>query len=346
MTLHKYTAGDFTLVQNRFLDEYMISANGEFVKIYLYLLRCSSAEREISIASIADALNHTEGDVKRALSYWNRKKLLQLSFNDDGILTDIVLTSDIDPAKEQTERVKSYASLLNERENTGKTVQMPERISVSAARKKELSEQEDIQQLIYIAQQYLGKILSSTEVTHILYFYDELHFSPDLIEYLVEYCVSKGKKSIHYISTVAMEWSKRGISTVEEAKKDSNLFQKDYYAIMNALGIKDHAPTPIECKWMSKWLDQMAFSLEIVLEACQRTIMRTHKPSFEYADSILKSWKKKNVKTLSDIEKLDKEASSRQAENTASKTGAQNRFNNFPQRKYDFNQLEKKLLDY
>lgn len=350
MTLHKYTAGDFTLVQNRFLDEYMISANGEFVKIYLYLLRSSSAEREISIASIADALNHTEGDVKRALSYWARQNLLQLSFNEDGALTDIVLTDNADSAREQEARLKNYAASFNEREAGNKTVQMPGRISVSAARKKELAGQEDIQQVLFIAQQYLGKTLSNTEVTHILYFYDELHFSADLIEYLIEYCVSKGKKSIHYISTVAMEWSRRGISTVAEAKKDTNLFHRDYYTIMNALGINNHAPTPVECKWMSKWIDEMGFPLELIVEACQRTILRTHKPSFEYTDSILTSWQKNHVRTLADAEQLDREtASARQNENTAGTAGkstSTNRFNNFPQRKYDYDQLEKKLLDY
>lgn len=346
MILHKYTAGDFTLVQNKFLDEYMISANGEFVKIYLYLLRCSAAEREISISSIADALNHTEGDVKRALSYWAREKLLQLSFNEDGVLTDIVLTDGADPSREQPARAKSYASMINKKDSGRKTVPMPEHIAISAERKKELAEQEDVQQLIYIAQQYLGKTLSSTEVNHLLFFYDELHLSPDLIEYLVEYCVSKGKKSIHYISTVAMEWARRGINTVEAAKKDTNLFQRDYYSIMNCLGIKDHAPTPAECKWMSKWLDQMGLPLEIILEACQRTILRAHKPSFEYTDSILESWKKNQVKTLSDVERLDKAAASKQAEKESSRPGSQNRFNNFPQRKYDFEQLEKKLIDY
>ena len=39
--------GEFTFVSNRFLDLYMPKANGEFVKIYLYLLRCCSSEKSI-----------------------------------------------------------------------------------------------------------------------------------------------------------------------------------------------------------------------------------------------------------------------------------------------------------
>ena len=57
-------------------------------------------------------------------------------------------------------------------------------------RVKELKQNEDIIQLLYIAEQYLGKTLTPTETRKILFFYDELHMSVDLIDYLIEYCVS------------------------------------------------------------------------------------------------------------------------------------------------------------
>ena len=57
-----------TLVANTFIDEYMANASGEYVKVYLYLLR--HQQDAVSIEQIADALNHTESDVKRALAYW------------------------------------------------------------------------------------------------------------------------------------------------------------------------------------------------------------------------------------------------------------------------------------
>ena len=67
---------------------------------------------------------------------------------------------------------------------------------------KELKQNEEISQLLYITEQYLCKTLTPTEIQKILYFYDELKMSADLIEYLVEYCVSRGRKSIRYIETV------------------------------------------------------------------------------------------------------------------------------------------------
>ncbi|MFQ7395079.1 MAG: DnaD domain protein [Lachnospira eligens] len=53
--------------------------------------------------------------------------------------------------------------------------------------------------LLFVIQTYLGKTLSQPEVNAIVYFYDTLHFPADLIEYLIEYCVSKGKTSIRYM---------------------------------------------------------------------------------------------------------------------------------------------------
>lgn len=380
--IHKYHSGEYTLVHNRFFDEYMISANGEFVKIYLYLLRSSDTDRELSLSVIADTFNHTESDVKRALTYWEKQKLLQITYTPAGDLESIALTDgtpvslsareaaavSVQEKPEQTEnaysprrtqdtlpaesipdagnRLDSYASraadfpLRNDSE--------PKRISLSADRKKELAAQEDIQQLMYIAQQYLGKKLSSTEVTNILYFYDELHFSVDLIEYLIEYCVSKGKRSISYIRAVALEWASKQISTVAEAKKDTNLYSKDYYAVMNAFGIKDRGPAQAEAETMARWFTQYHFSLEVVMEACRRTINRTHAPNFQYADKILESWKKAGITRLSDIAALDRPAPAAapaQKPQQNRRAASANKFNNFPQRDYDFEQLEQQLLD-
>lgn len=353
MILHKYSAGDFTLVQNRFFDEYMIAANGEFVKIYLYLLRASAAERELSLSSIADAFNYTENDVRRALAYWEKCGLLQLSYDPQGTLTALTLTDGPAPVSQSRPSLEKTSSdtlsaLAAETAAVMEPVQnkQPVQMSVSASRKKELSQNEEIKQLLWVAEQYLGKQLSSTEVNHILYFYDELHFSADLIEYLIEYCVTKGKRSIHYIRTVALEWASKQIRSVEEAKKDTNLYSKDYYAILSAFGIKDRGPAQSEVEFMSRWLGSMGFSKELVLEACRRTINSTHKPSFAYTDRILSNWKEKGVKKICDLEPLDQAKHVRSTAKTSPKTtAAGNRFNNFPQRNYDYDQLEQQLLD-
>ena len=88
--LHSDSPVSATSVSNTFIDEYMSDANGEFVKIYLYLLRLMNApQASFSISSIADKFEHTEKDVKRALAYWERMHLLQLEYDNDKNLTGI-----------------------------------------------------------------------------------------------------------------------------------------------------------------------------------------------------------------------------------------------------------------
>ena len=215
---------------------------------------------------------------------------------------------------------------------------------------KELKQNDEIVQLLYIAEQYLGKTLTPTEMKKILFFYDELKFSPDLIEYLIEYSVSRGHKSMRYIETVALAWADEGITTVTMAKEANSRYAKEYFTIFKSMGISGRNPVDTEISLMNTWLNDYGFTMDIIQEACSRTVLSTGQPSFQYADKILSGWKDKNVRTLADVRLLDAQHQRQKLEkNTqrkaASKPAASNRFNNFHQRQYDFNEYEKKLLN-
>ena len=92
--LHCNSSNSVTMISNKFIDQYMPNANGEFVKVYLYLLRCMhTSEFSCTISAIADHLNHTETDVKRALLYWEKLGLVQLGYNQDHKLVSISLST-------------------------------------------------------------------------------------------------------------------------------------------------------------------------------------------------------------------------------------------------------------
>ena len=152
----------------------------------------------------------------------------------------------------------------------------------------------------------------------ILYWYDGLGFSTDLIEYLVEYCVSKGHTSIRYIEKVALAWADNHITTVEQAKLTAGLHSQLYFSVMKALGINGRSLVPAETAYIDKWRSDYGFSSEVITTACERTIQAIHQPKFEYIDSILTSWKKNHVSTLEDIARLD-EAHQKKKKNCGSK---------------------------
>lgn len=338
ITLKNPSRQEATLLSNIFIDDYMPEANGEFVKVYIYLLRTlSTAPVSFSLEEMADRLLCTERDILRGLKYWSKQELLALEFTEDKILSGITL---LQPRKKSAP-AEEAVSKSPEQKASSKT------FSLTPDRVKELRQNEDMIQLLYIAEQYLGKTLSPTEIQKILFFYDGLGFSTDLIEYLIEYCVSRSHKSIRYIETVALAWAQEGISSVTDAKKANARYSREYYAILKALGITNRSPVETEITLMDTWLKTYGFSMEIIQEACTRTVLQTGQASFQYTDKILEGWKKKQVTSLDDIHALDAEHKKRRQEKKAPKpaSSSSNRFNNFQQREYNFEEYEKRLLN-
>ena len=142
--------------------------------------------------------------------------------------------------------------------------------------------------LLYVCEMFLGKPLTCTDMNTLLYMYEDLRMSCELIEYLVEHCVSNGKKSFRYMQSVAINWYEANIKTPEEAKAYSKNFRKEYYSIMRAFGLNQN-PAPVQEEYMKRWLETDGFDLALIIEACNRTINAINKPSFPYADTILKT---------------------------------------------------------
>lgn len=346
LTLKNRFQTNATLLPNDFIDNYMIDANGEFVKVYLFLLRhlddpCSS----ITISTIADCLNNTENDILRAFRYWENAGLLCVERDADGRITGLEMQKTARPGR---------TSVAEPAADTPQETAAPARKAPAAPRAKSKAvpidsfrAQKEIKSLLFIAEQYLGKTLTHNEMETITYFYDTLHMSADLIEYLLESCVENGHKSMHYIQKVAFSWAKAGIETISQAKEQSALYSRNCYTVLNAFGIKNRGPAVSELAYIKKWAEEYGFAPDIIEEACRRTIAATHQPSFEYADKILTKWHGRNIRHLKDVSSLDEEY---QKERSSGKTAIRSRtvtknLNNFERRNYDMDSLEEQLLN-
>ena len=370
LTIYKDEDSNSTALSNRFIDDYMKDANDAQLKVYLYLLRMMNAHLATSISDIADKFNHTEKDVIRALKYWEKHHLLDLDFDENKILIGIHIR-DLDNPSAGNRRssastfVPVPASAPPVPVNISQTVPaqaissdnitalpLPESESISsfakpvysADRLKEFKSRQDTAQLLFIAESYIGKPLTASEMKTILYFTDVLHFSDDLIDYLLQYCVERGKKDFKYIERVAVNWAEEGITTPKQAQKAATRYDKNVYAIMNELG-KSGTPTSKELEYINRWMKEYGFSTDIIFEACQRTVLATDRHRFEYAEGILSSWKSQNVHHKSDIHKIDDLYQQRRKNVTTERSRQSgNRFNQFAQNSYDFDALEQELL--
>lgn len=400
-------ATSFTTVSDIFIDQYMPKANGEFVKVYLYLLRATGSGAGIAtISEIADHFSNTEADIIRALNYWASEGILQVQTGADGQIIGINLCSlSVSGMQAAQSNIQSAVadnaaqnnlqnsvvnnaaqnilqnSVVNNAAQNISTVntrmhdsvveklksQTPDKAASSQNEYtldeiKEFRKNPDISELFFIIETYLKHTLSSTDTNMVLYWLDELHFSTDLVEYLVEYCITKGHSSLRYMNKVALGWADAGIKTVDQAKDDAAAHSQIYYSVMKALGITGRNLVDSEVSLINKWVGEYGFDIELVKAACSKTISAIQKPSFEYTDSILANWRKKDVHTLKDVEVLDANfakankasatgsSQSTNAANGSSKpksnnSSSKNKFNNFNQRNNDYDKLEKLFLN-
>lgn len=400
-------ATSFTTVSDIFIDQYMPKANGEFVKVYLYLLRATGSGAGIAtISEIADHFSNTEADIIRALNYWASEGILQLQSGADGQIMGINLcglsVSGMQAAQNNIQSAVDDNAAQNNLQNgvvnngaqnswqNGVVNNVAQNISTADIRMqdsvveklksqtpdkaassqkeytldeiKEFRKNPDISELFFIIETYLKHTLSSSDTNMVLYWLDELHFSTDLVEYLVEYCITKGHSSLRYMNKVALGWADAGIKTVDQAKDDAAAHSQIYYSVMKALGITGRNLVDSEVSLINKWVGEYSFDIELVKAACSKTISAIQKPSFEYTDSILANWRKKDVHTLKDVEVLDANfAKANKASATGSSQGtnaangsskpksnnssSKNKFNNFNQRNNDYDKLEKLFLN-
>ena len=342
IALYKDNYADSTVVSNLFIDEYMKDANDAQLKVYFYLLRMLNADQAISVSGIADKFNHTEKDVIRALKYWEKQQILDLDFDENKALVGIHLrdlSAQATPVSQHNVLLTSGpAQAQNAPQETTPVYTKP---AYSLDQLREFKEREETSQLLFIAEAYIGKPLTPSEIKTILFFTDVLHFSDDLIDYLLQYCVERGKKDFKYIEKVAVNWAAEGITTPKQAQKFSTRYDKSVYSIMNSLG-RSTAPTAKELEFINRWTREYGFSTDIILEACERSSLATDRHRFEYAEGILSSWKNAGIHHKADIQQADATYQKKKATKPAA--ASSNRFTQFAQNSYDFAALEKEIL--
>lgn len=373
-----------TSIHNTFIENYMLEANGSYVKVYLYLAKCiQHGEQGLSICSLADRMDNTEKDVLRALQYWEKKHLLRI--NRDIHTGEIIGIEMLNPAEPKESRVQSEETAATDITPTAplsgsmtetaapqtEPVKVPQKtaetepirntvvskregqreISVSPQQLKNLAADESFVWICHVIESYLDRPLKANETRLLTYLYGTLHFSRELLLYLYEYCISLGKTNCNYIQSVALSWDEQGIKTPDEAEAAAIRYNEAYRSVSKALAL-GRALADIEKKYVDRWQNSWSMDLGVILEACNRTILKCHGADFKYTEGILDKWKQAGVRTLQDVEKSDQAyAQTKAKKNVSAKTTqplrSKNQFQNFQQRgasAQEVDDLERKLL--
>ena len=292
-----------TFVPNTFIDRYMAKAPGEYVKVYLYLLRCLyDKEGSFSFAQVAQLFDSSEGDIRRALLFWEDAQLLVLE-RSGSTITGICIC-DAPPA--------AVPQAAGNADDSSSPAPVPD---YTPAAIRAFTEDPEILQVIFVAEQYLNRRLHHRELCYFCYWSRQLHFSADLMIDLVDQCVSSGITDIAQLHDCALAWHAADVRSSQDARScmKQHLEEKSraaedtrlQEAVCRAFGIAGRKLNDAECAQIAKWSREWHFSAELICEACRRSVANTHRSSFEYADTVLRNWHSANISDSEGVRAYD-----------------------------------------
>lgn len=264
-----------TLVENVFINEFMIDANGDYVKVYLLALMHAEINMPITNEAIAKQLSLAEEDVLKAWTYWEDKCVISRHYSDPD------------------DRYHYKVELRNLKEQVfgkaGKSKRDEEGLPDSLL---SLMSDQDLKKMYSQIEQITGRLFEGKEPGVILNWIKDLGVSPDLVVFAYDHCTQKRKNNKHnYVATVIKEWAGKGLKTVPEVEQHLSETDSRHYTykrILKALGFLRN-PTEEEKRIMDTWFDTLGFDLPRVLTACGKTSGISN-PNINYVNTILKAW--------------------------------------------------------
>lgn len=250
-----------TGVENIFIHEYMVSAPGDYVKIYLVALMYTNMGQDIENEAIAKMLSLPEEEVEKAWMYWEGLGVVRKA--DDTIAF----------------------SVLKECLYGKKPVKEAE---PKAPRPSAILENKPLKGMYKSIERTIGRMLSGTETTEMINWIDEYGATPELIAYAYAYCMAKKKDNVRYVGAVVKGWTSNGLTNSTEIEKylaDNDQRHYSYKRIMQSLGFSRNA-TEEEKRLINNWFDGLGCDMEDILSACGKT-SGIPNPNINYVNKIL-----------------------------------------------------------
>jgi DnaD and phage-associated domain/DnaD and phage-associated domain len=309
-----------TPLPNFFIDNFMVSANPIFSLIYIYLYKnCLYGQKNLTISILAKHFNIIESDIFNALKYWQEKNLIEYETKNDVLFVKFIYP-----------KFSSNSEIIFTKKSD-----VPNFFSFPSYTIQELNLYRDnpkIKELFDFAQDSLGRYLTYSDLNLIFGMYDYLRLPLDVIHILITYCVDNGHRNLSYLEKVAIDWASNKIDSVEKAEEKINGMNELFREVKKALAVNNLNFKQREL--ISDWEKNLHMSQDLIVEACNFTMMNIGRPNFKYLESILETWNKKGIKTV-------QQAQNCKIDFTEKTFVRKNKFANFKQREWDFAKIEK-----
>lgn len=274
----KYAMFDTTPVENLFIQEYMLRADGEFVKVYLYgLMQCYHPMESASIKTIARDLGMEENRVENAFAYWERMGLVRRVSDN--------------PRTWAFENLKQK-ELMRAQDDDG------------------LYHYRDFNNSLQ-AQFGTERLLHPQDFACVYDWIEGLGLPEEVVLMLVSGQIrSRGKKfSFKSLDKEARRWAEAGVQTIADAELMSNESSErtnQIRMLYKKLGKRHAISEPDEALFV-KWTEEWGFSIATIMAASDQTTKGV--PTFGYLDGILERMKREGLRDAKMLKKsLEKDA--------------------------------------
>lgn len=297
-----------TEIPDVFFTEYLSQANGDYVKVYLYLLFLSKYDKDIKINDLSKKLALPLKTIQEAFKFWEECGVL-IKKTTGYILTNI----------QETELLKLYSPKLSS---------SPEDITKSEKNKYRVKAIENINN------QFFQGIMSPSWYNDIDLWFKKYDFDEQVMLALFNYCYDRSALHRNYIQVVADSWHKNNIKSFsdldayyQKQEKISSVKKQ----IIKKLGLNRNLTT-YEDAYVEKWTLDFKYNLDVIEIALKRTTSKTN-ISFDYLDRLISDWHDRNLKTPAKIQEFL--SSQKKKDKDIKKLEKTTNYNNTTQRNYD-----------
>lgn len=295
-----------TEISDVFFTEYLSQANGDYIKVYLYILFLSKYGKDVKVNDLSKKLSLSFKTIQDALKYWEDAEVL-IKKNTGYIVNNL---QEIELHKLYKPKLSSIADL--------------EKNSQNQYRAKAIED---------INNSFFQGVMSPSWYNDIDLWFKKYGFDEQVMIALFRYCFERSALHRNYIQAVADAWHKNNIKTWEDLdlyyqkQEKLNVIKK---SIAKKLGF-NRTLTQYEEAYIEKWIVDFSYSLDIIEIALKKTTSKSN-PSFDYIDKIISDWHDRNLKTVNDVQNFLEQMKIKKAD---IKNLEKKSYNNYEQRKYD-----------
>lgn len=297
-----------TQIPDIFFTEYLPSTNGDFVKVYLYMMFLSKYNKDIKVNDLSKSLNIPVKVIQDACAYLEEIGIITKKVN--GYIVNNI---------QDIELRKLYSP---------KVTLSPKDIEQNAKNQYREKAIESINN------NYFQGIMSPSWYGDIELWFKKYGFDEQVMVALFDYCFNKSALHRNYIQAVADAWYKNNIKTYADLENYEQS-QEELVTIKKSIAKKlklTRQLTQYEEDYIKKWIIDFNYNMEIIELALRKTTSKAN-PSFDYLDKLISDWHNRNLKNSTDIEQFL--STYKKPSATPSTTTKKSGYSNYEQRSYE-----------